>query len=74
MVVQLGVRTILALRKRRAAAEALQAEGLSVAEKPAEAGRKKTFTVDGQPLATLVFDPDDPEQASPYPEIGRAHV
>ncbi|KAL8280405.1 hypothetical protein RQP46_007053 [Phenoliferia psychrophenolica] len=69
MVVQLGVRTLLALRKRRAAAEALKEEGAATfAEKPAESGRKKTFTVDGQPLSALVFDPDDPEQASPYPE------
>ncbi|KAK4703638.1 peroxin-10, partial [Phenoliferia sp. Uapishka_3] len=68
MGVQLIVRTLLALRKRRLAAAAAEEEKLSISEKPAKAVRKKTFTVDGRPLASLVFDPDDPEQASPYPE------
>mgnify|MGYP001563324768 CR=1 FL=1 len=69
MVVQLAVRTLLALRRHRAAATALQKSALAPsAEEVVAKAPKRTFTVDGQPLANLVFDPDDPEQASPYPE------
>lgn len=69
MVVQLAVRTVLALRRHRAAAAALAKAALApTAEEVAAKVPKRTFTVDGQPLATLVFDPDDPEQAAPYPD------
>jgi hypothetical protein len=72
MAVQLIVRTTLAIIRRRAAAKSL----LESSTPPAGAsndgsvmsGKKSTFTVDGQPLSTVLFDPDDPEQAAPYPE------
>ncbi|BGP45393.1 peroxisome bioproteinsis factor 10 [Rhodotorula kratochvilovae] len=70
MAVQLVVRGVLALRKRRADA-ALAAAPATEAEEAAERAtqaRKKRFTVDGRPLASVVFDPDDPEQAAPYPD------
>lgn len=65
MAIQISVRAFLALRRRR-----------ELATKPAEAEQqeqaakkvKRTFLVDGRPLSEVVFDPDDPEQASPYPD------
>lgn len=67
MAVQLAVRTVIAIRRRRSAAEAQKEEQLALSEM-APAAARKTFTVDGRPLASFVFDPDDPEQASPYPD------
>ncbi|GAA5928674.1 hypothetical protein JCM3775_004603 [Rhodotorula graminis] len=76
MAVQLVVRGALAIRKRRADAE-LAAVASRSAEKEQEdekeesearQQRKKRFTVDGRPLASVVFDPDDPDQAAPYPD------
>ncbi|KAM0749755.1 hypothetical protein T439DRAFT_302720 [Meredithblackwellia eburnea MCA 4105] len=70
MAVQLAVRTILAIRKRRAAAAASRTEQQTLGQEvqPPAASTKKTFTVDGKPLSAFVFDPDDPDQASPYPD------
>ncbi|KAI5476664.1 Haloacid dehalogenase-like hydrolase domain containing protein [Pseudohyphozyma bogoriensis] len=62
MAVQLAVRALLVVRRRRAAAQA------TVDEPKEKAAPKKTFTVDGRPISEIVFDPDDPDQASPYPE------
>ncbi|GAA6056167.1 hypothetical protein JCM3770_004240 [Rhodotorula araucariae] len=73
MAVQIVVRGALAVRKRRADA-ALAAAPVSEVDEAAErerstrAAKKKRFTVDGRPLASVVFDPDDPEQAAPYPD------
>lgn len=66
MGIQITVRTVLALRRRRAAALEASASPVDPSEKVVK--NKKTFTVDGKPLASLVFDPDDPDQASPYPD------
>ncbi|GJN87956.1 hypothetical protein Rhopal_000911-T1 [Rhodotorula paludigena] len=72
MGVQLVVRAILAIRRHRAAAAAALAESddaktSEAAQQEAER-RKKRFTVDGRPLASVKFDPDDPEDAAPYPD------
>ncbi|GAA5830992.1 hypothetical protein JCM11251_005104 [Rhodosporidiobolus azoricus] len=66
MGVQLLVRGILAYRRHRAAAVAADPVAQAAAEE--ERRRKKRFMVDGKPLSQVVFDPDDPEQAAPYPE------
>lgn len=63
MAIQLAVRTIIAIRHRRAAAAALITP--TIEEK---ASSSTSFTVDGKPLKDLIFDPDDPDQASAYPE------
>ncbi|GAA5841570.1 hypothetical protein JCM9279_000691 [Rhodotorula babjevae] len=76
MAVQLVVRGALAVRKRRADAELAAASSRSIDEEhetekaasEARQQRKKRFTVDGRPLASVVFDPDDPDQAAPYPD------
>lgn len=76
MAVQLVVRGALAIRKRRAEAALARASAAATAEEEGEKDeedearqqRKKRFTVDGRPLASVVFDPDDPEQAAPYPD------
>lgn len=65
MAVQLIVRTSLALLRRRAALK-LQQESSTTPSQPSVKTKKHTFTVDGRPLASVLFDPDDPEQASPY--------
>ncbi|GAA5973653.1 hypothetical protein JCM11641_005063 [Rhodosporidiobolus odoratus] len=65
MAVQLLVRGILAYRKRRASASLADPAAQAAAE--LERRRKMQFTVDGKPLAQVVFDPDDAEQAAPYP-------
>lgn len=73
---QLIVRFFLAVRKRRAAAVLAkttsdQSKSSTQVEKDSKEKQKKkkiTFTVDGKPLSSLIFDPDDPEQSSPYPE------
>lgn len=62
MAIQISVRTFLALRRRQQLAAAPTSEA-DVEKKP-----KRTFTVDGKPLSAVVFDPDDPDQAAPYPE------
>ncbi|SGY66881.1 BQ5605_C004g02716 [Microbotryum silenes-dioicae] len=70
MAVQLVVRTLLAIRRRRAAQD-MQIKKLperEEREKQQKEATKKRFLVDGRPLSSLVFDPDDPEQASPYPD------
>ena len=72
MIVQLLVRTLLALYRRRAAllaaqsANALPSDEAETVEP--EKSKKKKFLVDGRELSSLIFDPDDPEQASPYPD------
>ncbi|GAA6000645.1 hypothetical protein JCM10207_004591 [Rhodosporidiobolus poonsookiae] len=66
MAVQLVVRGFLALRKRRAAAALADPAQQAAAEE--ERRRRKQFTVDGKPLSAVVFDPDDPEEAAPYPD------
>lgn len=72
MAIQISVRTFLALRRRREATlKPASAEAEAEQEKAKQSAKqkpKKTFTVDGRPLSELVFDPDDPEQASPYPD------
>ncbi|GAA5860620.1 hypothetical protein JCM1840_000320 [Sporobolomyces johnsonii] len=71
MAVQLLVRGILAYRRRRQAAaladpaSSASASARSIAE---DERKKKRFTVDGRPLSAVVFDPDDPDQAAPYPD------
>lgn len=66
MAFQLIIRTFIAIRRRRQAA-ALLAQPLTTAGEQ-EKKKAPTFTVDGKPLSGFVFDPDDPEQASPYPD------
>ncbi|GAA5884853.1 hypothetical protein JCM6882_007124 [Rhodosporidiobolus microsporus] len=66
MGVQLLVRGVLAYRRRRAAAVLADPAAQAAAEE--ERRRKKRFMVDGKPLSQVVFDPDDPEQAAPYPD------
>ncbi|SCV72678.1 BQ2448_4215 [Microbotryum intermedium] len=70
IAVQLGVRTLLAIRRRRAAQELQikKSPEQEEREKQQKEATKNRFLVDGRPLSSLVFDPDDPEQASPYPE------
>ncbi|CEQ39103.1 SPOSA6832_00598 [Sporobolomyces salmonicolor] len=71
MAVQLLVRGILAYRRRRqAAALADPASSASAASRSTTENerKKKRFTVDGRPLSAVVFDPDDPDQAAPYPD------
>jgi hypothetical protein len=68
MGVQLVVRAFLAYRKHLALA-ALSDPALQ-ARAEEERKRKKQFTVDGKPLRAVVFDPDDPEDAAPYPDDG----
>ena len=67
MAVQISVRTVLALRRRRQTTEALAREESEVG-KEKEKVPKKTFLIDGRPISSLIFDPDDPDQASPYPD------
>lgn len=65
MAIQISVRAFLALRRRRElAAKPAEVEQQELAAKKAE----KTFLVDGRPLSEVVFNPDDPDQASPYPD------
>lgn len=73
MAVQLIVRTTMAILRRRSAAKALRdstadAAGAESPAAPAASTSKNSFTVDGRPLATAFFDPDDPDQASAYPD------
>lgn len=71
MAVQIGVRTLLALRRRRAAAEPLAEPSLTtIDDEKAQSNKpkKRAFTVDGRSLSDLIFEPDDPDQASPYPD------
>ncbi|KAK4049430.1 peroxisome biogenesis factor 10 [Microbotryomycetes sp. JL201] len=69
MAIQISVRALLAIRKRRQLAAKPLAETLSEQEQAlAKQKQKKTFTVDGRPISQVVFDPDDPDQASPYPD------
>lgn len=63
MAVQLIVRTIISLRQRH-----LAALPAPTAESTPQPLKKKIFTVDGRPLSSMTFDPDDPDQASAYPE------
>ncbi|POY69930.1 hypothetical protein BMF94_7062 [Rhodotorula taiwanensis] len=66
MAVQIGVRALLAIRRYRAQNAAVTGIDEAVAEKLER--RRKRFTIDGAPLAQAVFDPDDPDQAAPYPD------
>lgn len=59
MAIQLTVRSLLALHRARSPP--------SSSPIPLKSSKGK-FTVDGRPLSSLTFDPDDAEQASPYPE------
>ncbi|BGP29506.1 peroxisome bioproteinsis factor 10 [Rhodotorula toruloides] len=68
MGVQLVVRGLLAIRRHRAAAALADANALEKEKEQERQRRKKRFLIDGRPLATVVFDPDDPEQAAPYPD------
>lgn len=67
MGVQLFVRLTLALIRRRAAAAVAGSVDTASESQPLK-GKKSTFTVDGKPLSEVLFDPDDPEQAAPYPD------
>lgn len=70
MAIQISVRAFLAIRRRRELAANSSAEGQAEQAQTEEAAKraKRTFTVDGRPLSEVVFDPDDPDQASPYPD------
>ncbi|GAA5870951.1 hypothetical protein JCM16303_001642 [Sporobolomyces ruberrimus] len=74
MAVQILTRGILAYRRRRQALALADPAYLEKQElerqKQDERNikKKRKFTVDGKPLETVVFDPDDPEQSAPYPE------
>ncbi|GAA5827752.1 hypothetical protein JCM5353_002295 [Sporobolomyces roseus] len=70
MAVQILTRGILAYRRRRQAAVLADPAYLEKQEqeKQRQQTAKKKFTVDGRPLSTVVFDPDDPEQSAPYPD------
>ncbi|GAA5979513.1 hypothetical protein JCM10908_002953 [Rhodotorula pacifica] len=65
MAVQIAVRGLLAFRRYRAQHAPIKLDEVSLAE--AEQ-RKKRFMIDGAPLQRVVFDPDDPDQAAPYPD------
>ncbi|GAA5864668.1 hypothetical protein JCM3774_006034 [Rhodotorula dairenensis] len=65
MAVQIAVRGLLAYRRYRAQNAPVALDEASVVE--AEQ-RKKRFMIDGLPLQRVVFDPDDPDQAAPYPD------
>lgn len=65
MAVQIAVRGLLAYRRYRAQNAPIKLDEASAAE--AEQ-RKKRFMIDGIPLQRVVFDPDDPDQAAPYPD------
>ncbi|TKA57131.1 hypothetical protein B0A53_01087 [Rhodotorula sp. CCFEE 5036] len=65
MAVQIAVRGLLAYRRYRAQNAPIKLDEASAAE--AEQ-RKKRFMIDGLPLQRVVFDPDDPDQAAPYPD------
>ncbi|KAM0792835.1 hypothetical protein ACM66B_002601 [Microbotryomycetes sp. NB124-2] len=69
MAIQISVRALLAIRKRRqlASKSTLEQEQEQASEKNKKK-QKKTFTIDGRPISEVVFDPDDPDQASPYPD------
>lgn len=68
MGVQLFVRGLLAIRRHRAAAALADPSAVEKEKEQERQRRKKRFLIDGRPLATVVFDPDDPEQAAPYPD------
>ena len=76
MTIQIAVRALLAIRKKREKPATAIASGEGAesnkGDLSSDAGttkkKKKTFTVDGKPISQVVFDPDDPDQASPYPE------
>lgn len=65
MAVQIAVRGLLAYRRYRAQNAPIKLDEASAAE--AEQ-RKKRFMIDGLLLQRVVFDPDDPDQAAPYPD------
>lgn len=65
MAVQIGVRALLALRRHAQNTAQLNP---SPADAEEADRRRKRFTIDGAPLERTVFDPDDPEQAAPYPD------
>ncbi|GAA5908686.1 peroxisomal biogenesis factor 2/10/12 Ring-finger protein [Sporobolomyces salmoneus] len=66
MAVQILTRGILAYRRRKQAAALADPAYLEKQEENKK--KKRKFTVDGKPLSTVVFDPDDPEQSAPYPD------
>lgn len=70
MAIQISVRAFLAIRRRRELAAKSSAEGQAEQALSEQAAKraKRVFTVDGRPLSEVVFDPDDPDQASPYPD------
>lgn len=76
MAVQLLVRGLLALRQRRLASLVLleqsnptdSSTGASPLGSSENKSTKSTLLVDGKPLSSVTFDPDDAEQASPYPD------
>lgn len=65
MAVQIAVRGLLAWRRYRAQNAPVTLDEASVA---GAEQRKKRFLIDGLPLQRVVFDPDDPDQAAPYPD------
>ncbi|KAK4056291.1 peroxisome biogenesis factor 10 [Microbotryomycetes sp. JL221] len=71
MTIQILVRAFLAVRKRRQQQQQQQ-NSISGTENQQQqqvpVNSKQTFTVDGKPIDQVVFDPDDPDQASPYPD------
>ena len=68
MAVQILTRGFLAYRRRKQAAALADPAYLEKQEQEKQQQKKRKFTVDGKPLSTVVFDPDDPEQSAPYPD------
>ncbi|GAA5955561.1 hypothetical protein JCM3765_006814 [Sporobolomyces pararoseus] len=68
MAVQILTRGFLAYRRRKQAAALADPAYLEKQEQEKQQQKKRKFTVDGKPLSTVVFDPDDPDQSAPYPD------
>ncbi|GAA5924843.1 peroxisomal biogenesis factor 2/10/12 Ring-finger protein [Sporobolomyces koalae] len=68
MAVQIVARAILAYRRRQQAAALADPAYLEQQRRLQEQQTKRKFLVDGKPLRTVVFDPEDPEQLAPYPD------
>jgi peroxin-10 len=71
MAVQILTRGFLAYRRRRQAAtlaDPAYREKQEQEKRQQKEQKKRKYLVDGKPLSTVVFDPDDPEQSAPYPD------